>query len=124
MLLIKLKLISFLINLTLLINYTPNIPNKYEIASWYDFKPAAITYSFDDGTYNQIQKGVPLLDKYYFKGSFNLITSKNNDWEAYRKAAENGHEISSHTVNHLNLKEIDIETQIMELKESKKIIEK
>ena len=68
MLSIKLILISFLINFALLINYTPNVPIEYEIYSWYDFKPAAITYSFDDGTYNQIQKGVPLLDKYYYKG--------------------------------------------------------
>ena len=117
-------IISFLINLFILIDYTSNEPKKYEIASWYDFKPAAITYSFDDGTFNQIQKGVPLLDKYYYKGSFNLITSRNHDWEAYRKAAENGHEISSYTVNHSNLKEIDIEISKMELKESKKYIEK
>ena len=101
-----------------------DIPGNYEIAPWYDYKPAVITYSFDDGTYNQIQKGVPLLDKYGFKGSFNLITSWNHDWQAYKKAAENGHEISSHTVNHPNLKEQDIETQTSELKDSKKFIEK
>jgi oligosaccharide reducing-end xylanase len=102
----------------------PKVPKVYEIAPWYDFKPAAITYSFDDGTFNQIQKGVPLLDKYYLKGSFNLITSWEHDWEAYRKAAENGHEISSHTVNHPNLKNVDLETQAFELKDSKKFIEK
>ena len=124
MLRIKLIIFSLLINLTILIDYTPNIPEEYEIAPWYDFRPATITYSFDDGTYNQIEKGVPLLDEYYYRGSFNLITSWNHNWEAYKKAAENGHEISSHTVNHPNLKEIDIETQTIELKESKKIIEK
>ena len=104
--------------------FSPKIPEQYEIAPWYDFKPSAITYSFDDGTYNQIEKGVPLLDKYNLKGSFNLITSWNHDWEAYKRAAENGHEISSHTVNHPNLKEADLSTQLTELKESKKYIEK
>ena len=107
-----------------LIDYIPKVPIEYEIASWYDFKPAAITYSFDDGTFNQIQKGVPLLEKYYLKGSFNLITSWNHDWESYKKAAENGHEISSHTVNHPNLREQDLDSQLNELKESKRLIEK
>lgn len=124
MALIKLIFLTLIINLTLNLTYIPNIPKEYEIAPWYDFKPSVITYSFDDGTFNQIQKGVPLLDKYYLKGSFNLITSWDHDWEAYRKAAENGHEISSHTVNHPNLRDIDLETQTIELKESKKFIEK
>ena len=113
--------ISFSLNIS---EYTPKIPKNYEIAPWYDFKPAVITYSFDDGTFNQIQKGVPLLDKYNLKGSFNLITSWDHDWEAYKRAAENGHEISSHTVNHPNLSEQNLETQTLELKESKKLIEK
>jgi oligosaccharide reducing-end xylanase len=107
-----------------LLNYTQKIPDGYEVAPWYDFKPAVITYSFDDGTYNQIGKGLPLLDKYNLKGSFNLITSWDQEWEGFKLAAKNGHEISSHTVTHPNLEEQNIETQISELKESKKKIEK
>jgi oligosaccharide reducing-end xylanase len=103
-----------------LLNYTQKIPDGYEVAPWYDFKPAVITYSFDDGTYNQIGKGLPLLDKYNLKGSFNLITSWDQEWEGFKLAAKNGHEISSHTVTHPNLEEQNIETQISELKESKK----
>ena len=121
----KLIYLSLCFNLTLnLTGYNPKIPKEYDIAPWYDFKPSAVTYSFDDGTFNQIQKGLPLLDEYEFKGSFNLITSWSHDWEAYKKAAENGHEISSHTVNHPNLPEMDIAAQISELKDSKKYIEK
>ena len=107
-----------------LLNFTQKIPEGYEVAPWYDFKPSAITYSFDDGTYNQIGKAVPLLDKYNFKASFNLITSWDQEWAQYKLAAKNGHEISSHTVTHPNLREIDIETQLTELKDSKKLIEK
>ena len=104
--------------------FEPKIPKEYEIAPWHDFKPSVITYSFDDGTFNHLLKAVPLLDKYKFKGSFNLITKRNNDWDGYKKAAENGHEISSHTITHPHLKEMDKETQTQELKESKKLIEK
>ena len=107
-----------------LLNFTQRIPEEYEVAPWYDFKTAVITYSFDDGTYNQIGKAVPLLNKYYFKASFNLITSWEQDWEGYKLAAKNGHEISSHTVNHPNLREQDLDSQLSELKESKRLIEK
>ena len=106
------------------LNITRSIPKEYEVAPWYEDKPAVITYSFDDGTYNQIGKAVPLLDKYSLKASFNLITSWKQDWEGYKIAAKNGHEISSHTVNHPNLKEQNLETQMNELKDSKKLIEK
>ena len=115
---------SLIIYSLCLVNFTQKIPEEYEVAPWYDFKPAVITYSFDDGTYNQIGKAVPLLDKYYFKASFNLITSWEQDWEGYKLAAKNGHEISSHTINHPNLREQDLDTQLTELKESKRLIEK
>ena len=116
--------LSFICYSFCLLNYTQKIPDGYEVAPWYDFKPAVITYSFDDGTYNQIGKGLPLLDKYNLKGSFNLITSWDQEWEGFRLAAKNGHEISSHTVTHPNLKEQTIETQMSELKESRRKIEK
>ena len=69
-------------------------------------------------------KAIPLLDKYNFKATFNLITQLENDYEGFRAAAENGHEIASHTISHPNIKEFDKETQTKELKESKKLIEK
>ena len=105
-------------------NVSQKIPKEYEVAPWYAFKPSVITYSFDDGTFNHLLKAVPLLDKYNFKGSFNLITNKKNNWEEYLKIAENGHEISSHTITHPHLKQMDRVAQIQELKESKKLIEK
>lgn len=115
--------LSFYITLCIY-DLTPNVPKEYEIAPWYSFKPSVITYSFDDGSFNHLLKAIPLLDKYNFKGSFNLITNVKNDWEEYKKAAENGHEIASHTITHSNLKELDKDSQVQELKESKKLIEK
>ena len=120
-------LITFFINLQLSISIydlSPKIPIKYEIAPWHGFKPSAITYSFDDGSFNHLIKAIPLLDKYNFKGSFNLITQNKIDWEGFKAAAENGHEIASHTITHSHLKEQDKDTQLKELKESKKLIEK
>lgn len=63
------------------------------------------------------------MDKFGFKGSFNLITSLDNDFPAYKIAAENGHEIASHTVTHPNLKDLSSEEQEYEVSESKYLIE-
>ena len=78
------------------------IPEGYEVATWHNFSQAAITYSFDDGTPNQIPVAVPLLDKYGFRGTFNLITSWVKDWNQWKNVAQKGHEIASHTINHPN----------------------
>ena len=117
------SLLIFYISLQI-ISSAQNIPEGYEVAPWHLFKPSVITYSFDDGSFNHLAKAIPLLDKYSFKATFNLITSVENDWKGFKEAAENGHEIASHTITHPNLKEFDIETQTKELKESKKLIEK
>ena len=107
-----------------IISSIQKIPEEYEVAPWYLFKPSVITYSFDDGSFNHLLKAIPLLDKYNFKATFNLITQLENDYEGFKVAAENGHEIASHTISHPNVKEFDKETQTKELKESKKLIEK
>ena len=64
------------------------------------------------------------MDKYNLKGSFNLITQIDNDYKGFKTAAENGHEIASHTISHPSLNWLDRSTQTTELKESKKVLEK
>ena len=95
--------LSYYISLSVY-DLAPKIPEEYEIAPWHGFMPSAITYSFDDGSKNHLEKVVPLFDKYNLKASFNLITKIRNDWDGYKAAAENGHEISSHTITHSHLK--------------------
>ena len=99
------------------------IPEGYEVATWHNFSQAAITYSFDDGTPNQIPIAVPLLNKYGFHGTFNLITSWVKDWGEWRKVAEMGHEIASHTVTHANFGQTPDDKQEEELAKSKDTIE-
>ena len=100
------------------------VPEGYDIANWKNFSTSAVTYSFDDGTANQIPVAIPLLDKYNFKGSFNLVTDWVKDWSAWKKVADNGHEIASHTVSHKNFGQITEDIQEQELRDSKQIIEK
>lgn len=100
------------------------IAEGYEVATWHNFSKAAITYSFDDGTPNQIPVAIPLLNKYGFHGTFNLITSWVKDWSEWRKVGAMGHEIASHTVTHANFGQTPDNKQEEELAESKKIIER
>ncbi len=99
------------------------VPVDYEIATWQGFKKAAITYSFDDGTPNQLPIAVPILDKYGYKGTFNLITSWVTEWNGWKTAADNGHEIASHTVSHPSLTELSDTDQTKQLAQSKELIE-
>ena len=96
-----------------------NIPADYEVAPWQGGKPGAITYSFDDGCSGQLTSGIPTLDKYGFKGTFNLVTGWNPNWGTFKSAAQKGHEIASHTVSHANLNGAGEN----ELSQSKQIIE-
>ena len=68
---------------------------------WPQGKRAALSVTFDDSRYSQMQNGIPLLDKYGFKGTFYVmpqVIEKNlNEWKT---AQHNGHEIGNHTMTH------------------------
>jgi len=73
-----------------------------ETRNW-NGKKCAVVLTYDDALNIHLDKVIPMLDKYKFKGTFYLIgASPNvgnriNDW---RKAAKNGHELGNHTLNH------------------------
>ena len=99
------------------------LPKHYNVATWFDFKKSAVTYSFDDGTPNQMPIAVPVLDKYGFKATFNLVTDWVKDWQPFIDASNNGHEMASHTISHPNFGQIDEQEQRRQLEKSKQIIE-
>lgn len=69
-------------------------PNQYK---------AAVSLSYDDGLYSQIENAIPELDKHNLKASFYLTLSSpatNEHMEQWRAAAENGHELGNHTLYH------------------------
>ena len=112
----------YLVLSLILINFTinaPQIPSAYEIAPWHGWKQGAITYSFDDGCQGQLTSAIPALNKYGLKGTFNLVTNWVSNWNGFKQAAQNGHEIASHTVSHVNLNAAGEN----ELSQSKQIIQ-
>ncbi|MGQ9514660.1 MAG: polysaccharide deacetylase family protein [Thermoproteota archaeon] len=63
----------------------------------------ALSLTFDDGMLSQLERAVPLLEKFGFRGTFYLNPS-GDDWlemlEAWREVYDAGHEIGNHTLSH------------------------
>lgn len=99
------------------------VPSSYQVGTWKDFKPSALSYTFDDNTSNQIPVAIPLLDNYGYKSTIFAVTqSMNPNWNNIKTVANNGHEIASHTVTHADLSNSTPQNQDNELKNSQSTI--
>ncbi|HEX7072133.1 MAG TPA: polysaccharide deacetylase family protein, partial [Rhodothermales bacterium] len=95
----------------------------YEIARWHDFRPAAISHTFDDNLPNQLAIAVPLFDEFGLKLTLFALTDNASswarpNWPGMQAAAANGHEIASHTVTHVRLPDVTMDQQRTELRAS------
>lgn len=99
--------------------FSQTVDTPYEVATWWGFRQAAISYTFDDGCPNQLALAVPLFDEFGFPLTLFTVTDWSPDWNALRRAAARGHEIASHTVSHPHLDKLNEEGQIAELKNSR-----
>ncbi len=69
--------------------------------SWPAGKRAAISLTFDDARFSQIDRGLPILDEYGTKATFYVsLRPLEERLDAWKKAAANGHEIGNHTMTH------------------------
>jgi len=94
----------------------------YEVGKWQGFRTAAISFTFDDGSPNQFTRAIPLFNEFNYKLTMFTITGTSYgwppNWTALQNAANQGHEIASHTVNHPYLNQIDTTQQRMEFRDS------
>lgn len=68
---------------------------------WPNNKRAALSITFDDARVSQWENGIPILDEYNLKGTFYVLPHIiENNADAWKAAAANGHEIGNHTVTH------------------------
>jgi peptidoglycan/xylan/chitin deacetylase (PgdA/CDA1 family) len=108
-------------------NSAPAVPlppaPSARVAQYQGDRAAAISYTFDDGTHDQLQV-VPLLNAHGFHGTFLIIASRVPDteaqvaaqhlvswgsisWEKLRELQAEGHEMSSHSWSHPQLGSLD-----------------
>ena len=93
---------------------------EWRICTWPQDKQAAVTLTFDDGTLDQYEVALPLLEKYGVAATYFLITGPRDtgvwedgihsrrlfDWDAAVDIASKGHEIGSHGVSHRDLRRL------------------
>ncbi len=78
----------------------PALENREDFR-WPEGKRAAISLTFDDARHTQITNGIPLFDEYGVKATFYVSLSRlEQDADAWKAAAANGHEIGNHTLTH------------------------
>lgn len=79
-----------------------SISDTWEIATWKNFSQSAITHTWDDNTAKQLNTALPIYDEFGLKATFFIVSTWNPDWSNFKKASQNGHEIASHTLNHIS----------------------
>jgi oligosaccharide reducing-end xylanase len=112
--------------LTTSVSLAGSVPAPYEIGTWWGFRPAAISYTFDDGCSNQFVVAIPMFDAKGFKLTlFSVVGATSGmfpGWSKLQNAAAKGHEIASHTLTHPNLAQLPDSQQTTELKDSQAAI--
>lgn len=70
---------------------------------WPKSYQAAVSLTYDDALFSQLDNAIPALNKYQLKGSFYLTLSSpsvKQRLEDWRLAAKQGHELGNHTIYH------------------------
>jgi peptidoglycan/xylan/chitin deacetylase (PgdA/CDA1 family) len=98
--------------------YARTIDAPYEVGTWPGFRQAAVSYTFDDGCSNQFAIALPMFNEFGFKMTLFTVTSWSPNWAALQTAADQGHEVASHTVTHPTLSNLTLANQTAELKNS------
>ncbi len=103
---------------------------------WPKGKRAAISLTFDDARFSQIDRGLPILNECGTKATFYVSINRFEErLDAWKRAAANGHEIGNHTLTHpcsgnfsfareRALENYTIDRMRSELEESNNIIER
>jgi peptidoglycan/xylan/chitin deacetylase (PgdA/CDA1 family) len=108
------------------ISLAGSVAAPYQAGTWRGFRPAAISYTFDDGCSNQFAVAIPMFDARGFKLTLFPIVGATNSmfpgWSKLQNAAARGHEIASHTLTHPNLGQLPDSQQTTELKDSQAAI--
>lgn len=99
----------------------------YKYLRWPNFKPKALTLSYDDGVAADA-KMISIMSPYGIKGTFNINSGRIQDERTYfigRKEIkkvylETGNEVALHGHMHLSLGEVDTEDAIADVYENRK----
>jgi len=98
------------------------VATPYQIGTWEGFRPAAVSYTFDDACANQYAEAVPMFHNAGLKMTLFTVTSWEGSWPQVKAAAAWGDEIASHTVTHPTLTSVSAAQLTNELANSQSTI--
>jgi len=113
----QLLLTTLLILFLIIENIFSQAATPYEIGKWQGFRSCAISYTFDDNESNQLAIAVPMFNNYGYKLTLFTVIDWFPNWLGLQNAADQGHEIASHSVFHPDLDVWDAK-QTLELQNS------
>ncbi len=100
-------------------NLAQTIDADYQVGNWRGFKSAAVSFTFDDGTPKQFSVAVPMFNEFNFQLTLFTVTNWSSaNWTLLQSAANDGHEVASHTLSHPHLGALTIDQQTSEIKNS------
>jgi hypothetical protein len=105
------------------LGYCGTIDPPYEVGTWRGFRKGAVSYTFDDNCSNQYAIAIPMFNSFDFDMTLFTVTGWSPNWTTLQNAANQGHEIASHTVTHPHLQELNITEQTTELENSQSAID-
>lgn len=77
------------------------VPAQDKTFAWPEGQQMALSLTFDDGRYSQVEGGTALLDEFGTKATFYVVPSAvEQRLEGWKKAVASGHEIGNHSLNH------------------------
>jgi oligosaccharide reducing-end xylanase len=85
--------------------FAGSVAAPYEVGTWEGFRPAAVSYTFDDNLASQYATAVPMFHAAGFRMTLNTVINywTTFTWAQAQTAASYGDEIASHTVTHTSL---------------------
>ncbi len=126
---VTLSFIGFLIDylsLTYENGFVSGSPTKSVENKRHDNK--VVIFIFSDGLMTQFTNAKPILDKYGFKATFDVVcnyvgkTDAYMNWKEIKTLHKEGHDIGSHSMNHVRLTEVPKESLEYEVGRSKECL--
>ncbi len=100
---------QWIVFITVVFSFSLTCAQSYKIDSiyeksdfpWPEGKMMGLSLTFDDARLSQVDKGIPLLDKYGVKATFYLSPDNMTQrLEGWKKGVSNGHDIGNHSLLH------------------------
>jgi peptidoglycan/xylan/chitin deacetylase (PgdA/CDA1 family) len=98
--------------------YSPTTPSENQ---------KVVCIVFDDGWASQLE-AIPVLDNFGFKATFAIVTSYVGrtyymTWDQIATLAKNGHDIESHSCDHISLNSISNESLFYQVAQSQQVLQ-